>query len=154
MKDKAALSKYLSSQKLMSVSSGGGKTLWSASVYFAFDKNFDCYFVSSPDSEHCQNLKKDKHVACAIADSRQPNSSKNKIGVQMRGVAVQLRNEKEIKAALALWHKASPGMEKVVNFKNMQNKKIHSRIFKIKPDKIKFFGYGTGEEKQKVFNFR
>ena len=150
--DQQKLFEYLQTQHLMAIATKGEK-MWIASVYYAIDKNFNFYFVSSPKSQHCLDIEKNPEVACAIADSHQPNGGKTKIGVQMHGRAQQITGLEAIKAALKLWNQLNPGMERVVNLKNMQTKMISSRVYKIRPEKIKLFDLNGDSENEKVFDF-
>src|SRR3989344_7919391 len=43
---------------------------WISPVVYAYDKNWNLYFVSIRSSKHCQNIRLNKNVACAIYDSR------------------------------------------------------------------------------------
>ena len=53
---------------------------------------------------------------------------------------------------LKIWHKSAPGMEDIVNIKNMKAKVISSRVYKITPTIIKFFNQDLyGEEGYRVF---
>lgn len=151
-KDKQELFNYLQTQHLMALATCGEK-MWIASVYYAVDSDFNFYFVSGPKSQHCLDIAKNPEVSVAIADSHQPNASKAKIGVQMRGRAELLSGLTAMKAGLDLWNKLNPGVESIVNLKNIQAKTISSRVYKIKPEVIKLFGMGEGDEKQQIFNF-
>src|SRR3989344_1427014 len=147
-KDKDLLSLYLKSQNLMTLATGG-KAPWVATVYYTFDKEFNLYFVSSPRSKHCQDIEKNNNVACSIYNSHIKNSEK-KTGLQLQGTASKVEGWDRSKFLLKMWHKAAPGMEEIVNVKNMMNKVISSRVYKITPTYIKFFNEPEfGEEKYK-----
>lgn len=144
--------KYLRTQKLMALATIEGNKSWSNTAYFAVDNNLNLYFVSPPSSEHCQNILKNQSVSVAIFDSNQHGSSK-KIGLQIRGQAKRVKGEKNIRAAIKLWCKVVPGAEKWINYENMKNSKIESKIYQIKPTKIKFFNEILfGEEGTKVLS--
>ncbi len=143
---KQKLLDYLKAHNFMSVATHE-KHLWTAWVYYVIDDNFNLYFVSQPDTEHCKNILKNGEVACAIADSHQKVTAK-KIGVQLYGNAYQLKNIQQLRWMLTLWNKVNPGMEKVINLRNMQKKIIKSRAFKVEPKKIKWYNealYGERE---------
>lgn len=150
--DKQKLWNYLQTQHLMALATKG-KDMWIASVYYAVDKDFNFYFVSGPKSQHCQDIEKNPEVACAIADSSQPNGSKEKIGVQMRGKIKMVTNLVELTKAITLWNKANPGAEKWISLKNIREKAVSSRIYKIVPQRIKFFNQVNGEDNEQVFDF-
>lgn len=110
---------------------------WICMVYYAFDGN-NFYFISNPGTRHCRNIKNNRHVACAIADSSQKVTSK-KTGVQINGIASQIKSDKEISRVFGLWNKANPGFEKFINIENVKNGKMNDRPYIIKPFQIKFF---------------
>lgn len=133
--EKKALLDYLNSQRLMTLATSNKKP-WVATVYFVTDKDLNLYFVSSPQSKHCQDIDKNNKVACAIADSHIPNSGE-KVGIQLQGIASQIKGWEKTKVFLKMWHKANPGAEKI-NIKNMQTGAVTSRVYRIKPTYIKF----------------
>jgi len=144
--NKQKLLEYLKEHKFMSVATHD-EHLWAAWVYYVIDDEFNLYFVSAPDTDHCKNIIKNGEIACAIADSHQ-NVTDKKIGAQMYGTSYRLKDITQIKWMLKLWNKINPGFEKIVNLKNMQNKVINSRVFKVIPKKIKWFNeelYGNKE---------
>lgn len=153
MKDsKQMLLKFLKSLNFMSVSTYD-KHLWTAWVYYVIDDKFNLYFVSQPDTDHCKSILKNGEIACAIADSHQKVTDK-KIGVQLYGTASQLNNLQQLRWMLNLWNKVNPGIEKVINLKNMQKKVIKSRVFKVMPKEIKWYNEELYKEKEfEVFNF-
>lgn len=72
----------------------------------------------------------------------------------MQGTASQVKGWERIKVILKMWQKAAPGMEDVVNVKNMRNKVISSRAYKVKPTFIKFFNQKLyGEDGFRKFKF-
>ncbi|MFC1649536.1 pyridoxamine 5'-phosphate oxidase family protein [Patescibacteria group bacterium] len=133
-RDSKHLLDYLKSQRLMTLATCS-KTPWVASVYFVTDKDLNLYFVSSPDSRHCKEIEKNEKVACAIADSHILNSQK-KYGMQIEGVATQVKGWKKTEVMLKMWHKINPGAEKI-NIANMQSGAVSSRVYKVKPTLIK-----------------
>lgn len=149
---KQKLLDYLKGLKFMSVSTYDTH-LWTAWVYYTIDENFNLYFISQPDTDHCKSILKNGEIACAIADSHQ-NVTDKKVGAQLYGVACQLLNNREIQKVLKLWHKANPGFEKIINLKNMQNKTIKSGVFKVTPKKIKWYNEALYTDKEfEIFLF-
>ena len=57
---------------------------WVSPVVYAHDKNWNLYFISIPESRHCQNIKVNNRVAVAIFDSQQ--SVGEGVGLQIEGV--------------------------------------------------------------------
>ena len=143
--------KYLKSQHLMSLATANKNKPWACTVYFTVDEALNLYFVSPPAADHCRNLTKNKYISCSIYDSRQKVNSK-KEGLQLGGTVKVISEVAEIKKALALWNKANPGAEKYINYDNMINKVITSKVYKIKPRLFKYFNEALyGDKELKVF---
>lgn len=56
---------------------------WVSPVAYVFDKDWNFYFVSLPDSKHSRNIESRKKVAVAIFDSRQKWGTG--VGLQVEG---------------------------------------------------------------------
>ncbi len=136
--DRQILLTYLQSQRLMTLTSGSGNDLWSCSVYYVIDKDFNLCFISEPETKHVINLKKNQHIACNITDSTQKVTTK-KIGVQIHGTASEENNQTKMKTILSMWNQANQGFDDIINFKNIVHKVIKSKVYKIQPKLIKFF---------------
>ncbi len=109
------------------------------------------YFISKPETQHCRHIASNKNVACSIADSNQKVANK-KIGVQLSGTASLVGNVREISKALYLWNKSNPGFAHIISFENIRKKLIKSKVYKIKPQIIKFFNEELyGSEGFKIF---
>jgi len=152
-KDRQKLLTYLKTQKLMSLTSKGRKNLWSCSVYYVVDDKFNFYFISEPTTEHIKNISVNSQVACNIVNSSQPVTTK-KMGVQIRGRVMQETNHVKIQTILAMWNQVNPGFSDIINLKNIVHKVINSKVYKIKPELIKFFNEELyGSEGFKKFKF-
>jgi len=152
MTNKESLHAYLKSQNLMSLATYGEAPA-NCAVYFAVDDDFNMYFISEPDSEHCINIAKDPHVACAITDSHQVVSAK-KIGAQIKGIVEDVNGLEQFDAIINLWNSTNPGMEAIISINNFRNKIFKSHAYKICPTTIKFFNEELyGEEGFELFPF-
>lgn len=61
---------------------------WGATVFFAYDKNLNFFFFSSPRTRHCLNLEKNPYVSAVVhGDWRGRGSIR---GVQLSGRAVKV----------------------------------------------------------------
>lgn len=128
---------YLQTQKLMSITSVGEHP-WPAIVYFIANEDLELYFLSHPDDLHCQQIKNNPQVACAIYDSTQPNAA-IKVGLQYYGEAEVVNVLEKVKWMIGLWNKIIAG-EKGTKFNPTDLLAAgKSRIYRIKPKKIKFF---------------
>lgn len=138
MDNKEKLIEYLKTEKMMSVATEG-EGLCVCGVYYALDESsMSLYFLSNPSRIHSKNIGKNGKVACAIYDSSQKVTDKKK-GVQMQGEGSLVTEEVEMKKALDLWNKAIPGFETILNFENISTNTVESKVYKIIPEKIKFF---------------
>ena len=152
MKNKKILYQYLISQRLMTLAVFEKKP-WVCTLYYYMDKDFNFYVLTSPKTKHGQMLEKNKKVACTVFDSRQKVTDK-KVGVQIEGVISMVKSIKQLKYALKMWNKLNPGIAHIINYKNIKEKVISGRIYKIKPRSIKFFSEELyGEEEAEVFKF-
>lgn len=75
---------------------------WAATLYYAYDKNFNFYFISASDSLHVNHIKENENVALAIFDSHAKVGEGD--GVQIEGVAHRL-SVVELPHALTVYFK-------------------------------------------------
>lgn len=145
--EKIKILNFLAEQKLMSLATTDGKTLWSATVYFLFDHELNFYFLSSPDTRHCKNIAKNTTVSLTVADSRQlPKDLK--IGLQVSGNAKRVSSIANFKKIISMWNKRFAGKTKLDYDTIMKAWK--SRFYKIAPSEIQMFDqkeYGDNETK-------
>lgn len=135
---KKILIEYLSQHNLMQVATYGSEHPWITSVYYTFDDNLNLYFLSSPNTIHCQQILENPQVAVAITNTQQSLSAKKK-GVQLFGTAQQISDVAKIKHALSLWKQHLGVKDQELSYENMAKKVIKSKMYKITPQKIKFF---------------
>ncbi len=134
---------FLKDHKLMAIATHGDFP-WIATVYYTFDDNLSLYFLSNPNTLHCQHIHKNNKVAVSIADSRQ-NINQLKKGLQISGIAEQISDIEKIKHALKIWKDFLKVEDRELSYENMIKKVITSRIYKITPKRIKLFN-------QELFN--
>jgi len=145
-KERQKLTKYLQTQSLMSLAtSDGAGNLWSATVYFVNDEDFNFYFMSSSDSRHCVNIKFNPNVSFTIADSDQPPGS-DRFGLQLSGTAKHVYNPRDMLVTLKVWNtkytaKPAPPYKKI---------KLDSPFYKITLCKLKVF---DSTQKQKFMEY-
>lgn len=152
MNSKQKLLQYLKSHNFMTIATADGKP-WVANVYYVVDDGFNLYFLSEPASKHGRDLAKNPSVSCSIADSNQKVTDK-KIGVQLQGSAKIVNALAKIKWMLHIWNKINPGFESLINLKNIQNKVIKGKVYRVKPALIKFFNEELyGSEGFELFEF-
>ena len=151
-KNKHLLFNYLKSQHTLYLATYDGKP-WTSTVFYAIDNDFNFYFISEPTTRHSKAIHKNKLVSGSIADSNQVVTDK-KIGVQMEGIASEVKNKNKLKIILSMWHKKNPGFEDIINIPNLIKKIIKGRFYQIKPNLIKFFNEKLyGDEGFEIFKF-
>ena len=150
--NKTKLLNYLKTQHTMYLATYDGKP-WTSTVFYAIDNDFNFYFISEPTTRHSKAIYKNKLVSSSIADSNQVVTDK-KIGVQIEGIASEVKNKNKLKIVVSMWHKKNPGFEDIINLPNMIKKIIKGRFYQIKPTLIKFFNEKLyGSEGFEIFEF-
>lgn len=147
-KDLEYIKDFLKDDNKQMVIATYGEHPWIATVYFSFDQDLNLYFLSDPDTIHCQHIMNNPNVAVAIAKSPQNPSSKKK-GLQIFGIAEQLVEVSQIKHALDLWRSTLGVTSDKYTYEGMIKNEISGRMFKVVPKKIKFFNeeiWDDGEE--------
>lgn len=129
---------YLEQHNLMQIATYGSDHPWIASVYYSFDTDLNLYFLSSPKTIHCRQITQNPQVAVAITNSNQSLTGKKK-GLQLFGTAQQISDVAKIKHALDLWKRKLKVSDPELSYENMAKKAIQSKMYKITPQKIKFF---------------
>lgn len=149
---KDLLLEYLKSQNLMSLAVYN-QQLWIATVYYFIDDDFNLYIYTSPKTKHGKMIERNTDIVCNIYDSHQKITD-NKVGAQVSGKINQIKDLKALKYALTMWNKVNPGLETNINYKNLINKVISGRIYKITPEVIQFFNEELyPEDEYKIFQF-
>ncbi len=108
----------------------------SCTAFYAFDKNFNIYIWTSPDTLHARNIENNEKVAVSIFSSAQKWGSLLR-GVQIIGTAKKI-SEEELEKAGNLYLKRFPKAKKYAKKpKDFHNPKFEGRIYKIQPHEIK-----------------
>lgn len=87
--------KYLKGNRLMTIGTSLKDRPWNATVFFAFDKDFNILFFSREDTRHCQNIKINKYVSVAI--NQDWGKSGLIKGLQMIGIASKIPEKQRAK---------------------------------------------------------
>lgn len=143
-KDKKEIMIYLKTQILMSLATSDGKgNLWSATVFVLADKDLNFYFLSNPQTTHCQNIAINPNVSFTVADSRQ-NHSSDKIGLQVAGKCTKVTGIKNLALLVKMWNSVDSKAKKKTL--NDVSQVAGGRFYKITPKRIKFLN-SLAEEK-------
>jgi nitroimidazol reductase NimA-like FMN-containing flavoprotein (pyridoxamine 5'-phosphate oxidase superfamily) len=73
---------------------------WAAPVYFAYDEQYNCYWVSEAISQHSLNIKLNNKVMATIFNSMVPHGQG--FGIYLQGSAIELNQSDEITHAIEL----------------------------------------------------
>ena len=95
---KKLIEDYLKKAKLMQVATVKGSQPWACSVYFAFDKDFNFYWISLPSRRHSKEIRNNSKVAGTIVLPHTPGDKVR--GIQFQGVAKELTNKDKVKKAM------------------------------------------------------
>ena len=114
-------------------SSKDGKP-WISPVFYAYDENYNLFWVSNKDSLHSNLIRKNPQVAIVIFNSSATEG--NGDGVYFEAVAIELTNETEIRDAMGLFNKRVTQDEfRIKNVGEITNKGVW-RIYKATPTQI------------------
>lgn len=86
------LKECLESTKYCCIATIDPKGVWANPVYFAYDENFNLYFISQMKSRHMQNLKKDSRISVSIYKTEQKGDV---VGTYIEGKAKIILDDKE-----------------------------------------------------------
>ena len=141
---KKHLVECLSSTDYCSIATVDNKGVWINPVYFAWDDQFNLYFISMSQVRHMQNIKNNPRVAMAIYKTEQKGDV---IGVQLEGEAKVLENEEDRKNAHQVYYGRVGSLEQ--NEFAMHDPKW--LFVKVTPDQIYYFDSKIfGEERQEI----
>jgi len=80
---------------------------WASPVFFAHDSEYNLYFISAVDSQHCKNIIQNPFVGVAIFDSAQRVGSSEGVQIEARASMV---GKTDIKKIIGLYfRRLSPG---------------------------------------------
>lgn len=121
-----------------------GAHIWICWVFFLIDDDLNIYFIS-PDSQHTRDIKKNSEVACAISNTQQDTFSSKK-GVQIYGKAEQLKGPVQLKWFFNMWKDVISLESDFFTYQNYLDKVVTSRVYKITPEKIKWYNEDLDDE--------
>ena len=143
----------LESTDYCSMATVDSKGVWSNPLYFAWDENFNLYFISQPNSRHMQNIEKDPRVSAAIYSTAQDTFG-DVVGVQLSGKARILSLKDEIATAKNIYYGRrywSRGMQIPDNGEDQYINNPKWQFVIIEPDEIFYFDTRFfDEERQRV----
>lgn len=88
---KDLITDYLQQARLMQVSTARNNQPWTCNVYFAFDDNFNLYWISTPQRRHSQEIEANEKVAGTIVLPHTPGQKVR--GLQFQGIGKRATGE-------------------------------------------------------------
>jgi uncharacterized protein YhbP (UPF0306 family) len=82
---------YLHQAKMMQVATSVNDQPWACTVYFAFDEDFNLYWISLPTRRHSKEIEQNNMVAGTIVFPHTPGDDVR--GLQFQGVATYLSGD-------------------------------------------------------------
>lgn len=89
---KKYITECMESTKFCSIATVDDKGVWNNPVFFAWDGQFNLYFISQMHSRHMQNLQKNPRIAVAVYKTEQEGDV---AGIQLEGTARILADDKD-----------------------------------------------------------
>ncbi len=118
----------------LATSTKNGKP-WISPLFFAFDENYNFYWISGKNSLHSQLISRNPNVAIVIFDSKTPVGTGD--GVYFEAVAEELRKEQDIRLAIDLLNKRITNDDfKIKSIDKLIKNQGISSIYKGVPKKI------------------
>ncbi len=107
----------LSATNFCTIATADPKGVWSNPVFFAWDENYNFYFISQMKSRHMQNIKNNSRVAMSIYATSQ---TKDIVGIQIEGDAKILseKDKEEVEIAYKTYYGRAgygPDMQEYLN---------------------------------------
>ncbi|NNN20841.1 MAG: hypothetical protein HKL80_02400 [Acidimicrobiales bacterium] len=96
---KHLVNEYLSRTRMLQLATCLNDQPWNCTVYYAFDDDWNIYWISTPDRRHSKEIVINPKVSGAIAFSQEPYPKDGVQGLQFEGVAEMLSGDEEEKAS-------------------------------------------------------
>lgn len=134
---RADIKKYLDEAKMMQLATARDSHPWISNLWFVADKDLNVYWISSSTRRHSAEIYDNERVAAAMCVVQEPSQS-NRGGVQIEGVAREVKKPLEIARALKLY--AARGIFSTAQVKKfMSDARNPHRFYRISPERIVYF---------------
>ncbi|MBI2085399.1 MAG: pyridoxamine 5'-phosphate oxidase family protein [Candidatus Aenigmarchaeota archaeon] len=121
---------YMENVRIMALATCSNKKPWASTVFYAYDKKFNLYFLSRYHRRHSFEIRKNPNVAGTIVKPQKIFSAPN-TGMQFEGAAKMLMG-KELEAAYKIFVKRYPAAEKIIKSASVLGSG-EIRMYKITP---------------------
>ena len=129
---------YLEKNRRMTIATSENNVPWASTVMFAYDSDFNLYFISVPDSRKTKNIATNPKVSVAINEYVYKKGFT--IGLQIEGKAIMLNKEKD-KQELEIYRQRFDWADDFLH---------DHELYKITPEKIYYLDdekFGPGGRK-------
>lgn len=90
---------YLGKTRMLQLATSVSNQPWNCTVYYAFDDDWNIYWISTPDRRHSKEIAINPKVAGVIVFSQEPYPKDGVQGLQFEGIAEILSGAEEEKAS-------------------------------------------------------
>lgn len=132
---------YMAAHNTLTLATTNGQKPWAAALYYV-NKDFILYFLSKPQSLHCQNLNLNPNVSVTINEDYK--NWREIQGIQLEGRACQVTEKTEKARAMALYIKKYPFVKNFYSVSNLKNALLSVKLYKIVPETIYFVDNSRG----------
>ena len=118
----------------MQVATAHDNQPWACTVYFAYDSDWNLYWISTPDRRHSKEIISNDKVAGTIVLSHTPGDKVR--GLQFQGIAEEITNPADIRKLYPYYGKRfdyMKALEEIISGKNPH------RLYRIKPTQFVLF---------------
>ncbi len=139
----------LASTQYCSLATFGKEGVWCNPVYFAWNEQYDLYFISMPHSRHMHNISENSFISVAVYSTEQDTLT-DVCGLQIKGEAFLLEDKDVPAAHKVYYHRVYPDGNH--NKKPEENIGLAEwRFVKIMPSEMYYFDTRFfGEQRQQV----
>lgn len=120
---------YLKNIQQMQIATSNADQSWISTVYFAYDENFDLFWLSRPERRHSIEIEKNPKVSGAIV--KQHIYGEKVRGIQFQGIASRLSGTDAERGMEVYNGRYSTPRERVKNILSGENGEKHV-VYKIK----------------------
>lgn len=123
---------------LLSLSTYAQGELWTSTVFYAIDGDFNFYFVSDPETRHCRMMSENPTVSASIY-STDVVWGTNIQGVQLVGVVKQLALPQTMMHGLVYLRRFPVAQSVFSSPEMLLSDKMNSRFYQIAPKLIQLY---------------
>ena len=136
MEVKQLINDYLGKTRLLQIATTVDSQPWICTVYYAFDSDWNLYWLSLPDRRHSKEILENPKVAGAMTFSQEPYPKNGVQGLQFEGIAESLSDSEEEKASVLYIKQLS---RENTLLEDIRSGKNPHKFYRFKPTKFVLF---------------